>query len=214
MRYIYLHGFCSGPGTFKGNFFGARFAQRGVALAKPDLNLPDFEHLTLSAQVEAIRDLARGQAGPVALIGSSLGGYVACLAAQELEAVARLVLIAPAFGFPARYLEFIGPEAHDTWRRGGTLAVEHYEYKTECALHYGLIEDARRHESRPLGRRLPTLIFHGLHDEVVPLAASLAHLERNPMAELIVLNSDHSLNEDIERVWGHMVPFLFGSAGA
>ncbi|HUE31238.1 MAG TPA: YqiA/YcfP family alpha/beta fold hydrolase, partial [Verrucomicrobiae bacterium] len=97
MTLSYLHGFASGPGSTKAQFFRARLAEHGVALEIPDL-APDFTHMTVTgmlATVEAI--LARG---PVVLLGSSLGGYLAALAAaRRPDHVPGLVLFAPAFGF-------------------------------------------------------------------------------------------------------------------
>src|SRR5207247_4557034 len=69
-------------GSTKAQFFRARLAQEGIALEIPDL-APDFTHLTMTGMlgiVEAI--LARG---PAVLLGSSLGGYLAALAAARSE---------------------------------------------------------------------------------------------------------------------------------
>ena len=77
---VYLHGFASGPGSTKARFFHARFAELGVALDVPDL-APDFTHTTMSGQLAAVDGiLARG---PAVLLGSSLGGYLAALAAAR-----------------------------------------------------------------------------------------------------------------------------------
>ena len=100
----YLHGFASGPGSTKAEFFRARLAALGATLEIPDL-APDFTHQTVTGQlavVDAI--LARG---PAVLLGSSLGGHLATLAAaRNPERVRGLVLFAPAFGFAARW---VGP---------------------------------------------------------------------------------------------------------
>ena len=49
MKYIYLHGFASGPGSTKARFFRDRFAEAGRELRVPDLAAGDFEHLTITA---------------------------------------------------------------------------------------------------------------------------------------------------------------------
>lgn len=204
MRYVYLHGFCSGPSTFKGNYFRRRFAELGLELLTPDLNGEDFSLLTLSNQLDTVRELLRADDEPATLIGSSMGGYLGCLLAQESAAVERLVLIAPAFRFLARYLGLIGEEAHAKWRESGWLEVDHYQYGEKRRLHYGIIEDARHYESRPLDRALPALIFHGLYDETVPYQTSIEYVRINPRAELIMLAADHSLNAEIDRLWHYM----------
>src|SRR2546426_894461 len=58
-RLAYLHGFASGPGSTKAQFFKARFAERGVTLEIPDL-APDFTSMTVASMlviVDAIREL-------------------------------------------------------------------------------------------------------------------------------------------------------------
>ncbi|HQV33840.1 MAG TPA: YqiA/YcfP family alpha/beta fold hydrolase, partial [Calditrichia bacterium] len=38
MNYLYLHGFCSGPGSFKGQYLKEKFARKNLVLQTPDLN--------------------------------------------------------------------------------------------------------------------------------------------------------------------------------
>lgn len=201
MRYIYLHGFCSGPATFKGNYFRGRFADQAIELTTPDLNGGDFEHLTVSSQLTVVRALLAASEEPATLIGSSMGGYLACLLAQESDIVERLILIAPAFGFLRRYQALLGDEALRSWRETGWIEVDHYQYGEKRRLGYDIMEDAQRYESLSLARPLPTLIFHGLYDDTVPYQASVDYLQVNPHAELLLLPSDHSLNAEIDRLW-------------
>ena len=56
---VYLHGFSSGPGGNKGRFARQWAEARGIAYHAPDLNLPSFETLTLTAQVAAVRPCSR-----------------------------------------------------------------------------------------------------------------------------------------------------------
>src|SRR5712692_10702133 len=117
MRILYLHGFASGPASKKAAFFRARIPELDV----PDLAQGDFEHLTITGQLAVIERLAAGE--PVALIGSSLGGYLAALYAARHPEVSKLVLMAPAFGFLRRWSQ--SPDAAE-WRRTGFLQVYHY----------------------------------------------------------------------------------------
>ena len=100
---VYLHGFASGPGSQKAQYFRERFAGCGVDLAIPDLAGGDFEHLTITRQLQVIEHRVDGRA--VALIGSSMGGYLAALYAARHAGVERVVLMAPAFGFARRWPE-------------------------------------------------------------------------------------------------------------
>src|SRR5262245_28397540 len=81
MRYVYLHGFASGPQSRKAQFFREKLASVGVALEIPALDEGDFEHLTITRQLAFLTRLLLGE--PVVLMGSSMGGYLAALYASH-----------------------------------------------------------------------------------------------------------------------------------
>ena len=60
MRFIYLHGFASGPLSGKAQFFRRRLAERGVNVEIPTLDQGDFENLTITRQLAVIERDARG----------------------------------------------------------------------------------------------------------------------------------------------------------
>src|SRR5260370_37586358 len=105
-----------------------------------------------------------GAGDRVALVGSSMGGYLAALYAAQHPEVARLVLLAPAFGFARSWAA--APEA-EAWRKTGFLDVYHYGEKRTRRLGYHLIEDALGYGDFHAFQQ-PALICHGLHDTVVP----------------------------------------------
>src|SRR5579872_1082450 len=109
MRFIYLHGFASGPRSRKAQSFREALANRNIDLEIPDLAEGDFEHLTISRQLEVIGKTLDGSA--CRLVGSSMGGYLASLYAAAHPEVERLVLLAPAFGFAKRWSEMEGSKA-------------------------------------------------------------------------------------------------------
>src|SRR5712691_9205066 len=79
---FYLHGFASSPKSTKAAYLGERFRRYGLTLHCPDFNQPDFSTLTLTRMLEQLdREIAAAGAGPATLIGSSLGGTLAILAA-------------------------------------------------------------------------------------------------------------------------------------
>ena len=200
MRILYFHGFASGPGSKKAAFFRDRIP----AVEVPDLAAGDFEHLTITGQLKLIGDLAAGES--VALIGSSMGAYLAALYAARHAEVAKVVLMAPAFGFVKRWSE--SPEG-ETWRRNGYLDVYHYGQKRNCKLSYGLVEDALQYEDYPDFRQ-PALIFHGTHDTVVPAQLSSDFAASHPNARLHLLDSDHELLNGLDAIWQASGPFLLG----
>ncbi len=200
MRVIYLHGFASGPTSKKAAFFCDRLPATEV----PDLAACDFEHLTITGQLQVITDLARGE--PVALVGSSMGGYLAALYAARHTEVTKLVLMAPAFGFVKRWS---GMADVDAWRRTGFLEVYHYGEKRTCQLHYGLLEDAAQYEDFPDFRQ-PALVFHGSQDTVVPAHLSSEFAASHTNARLRLLDSDHELLNVLDLIWQESEPFLLG----
>ena len=198
MRTIYLHGFASGPASKKAGFFRERIPRLEV----PDLAAGDFEHLTITGQLQLIEKLAAGD--PVSLIGSSLGGYLASLYAAHHPETVKLVLMAPAFGFAQRWSKAVETEA---WRKSGFLEVYHYGEKRTRRLGYQLLEDALGYEELPDFQQ-PALIFHGIHDTVVPAQFSSGFARSHPNVGLRLLDSDHELLDVLENIWQEAGPFL------
>jgi hypothetical protein len=205
MTIAYLHGFASGPGSTKAQFFRARLAELGRQLDVPDL-APDFTRLTMSGMLAIVDGLlARG---PAVLLGSSLGGYLATLAAARDPARVRgLVLFAPAFGFAQRWEARIGPEAMARWRREGTMPVFHHGLGREAPLGIGLVDDARRHPEEP-DPDVPALVFAGRFDDAVPLASVERFAAARAGRELVIFDTGHALNDVLEPMWGRMRAFL------
>jgi len=69
------------------------------------------------------------------------------------------------------------------------------------------MDDAHGYEGFPDVRQ-PTLIFHGQHDDVVPVADSLAFAASRPHVEVEVLESDHELGNVLEHMGNRAVAFL------
>jgi predicted esterase YcpF (UPF0227 family) len=127
-RLVYLHGFASSPQSSKAQFFAAKFRALDHTLEIPHLDQGDFTGLTITRQLQLIEKTV--DAGPVILLGSSLGGYLAALfAARHPQAVEKLVLMAPAFQFPTRWRARFSPQDLAAWKLRGTLPIFHYGYK-------------------------------------------------------------------------------------
>jgi pimeloyl-ACP methyl ester carboxylesterase len=205
-RLAYLHGFASGPGSTKAQFFTARFAERGATLDVPDL-APDFTLMTIASMLAVVdRILDRG---PTVLLGSSLGGYLAALAAaRRPDRVPGLVLMAPAFGFAARWEASAGERTMAAWRRRGALPVYHYALRREVPLSIALIDEAVDFEAEP-DPACPALVLHGRRDDAVPLATGEAFVARRPdRRRLVVYDAGHELTEVLEPMWTETIAFL------
>ena len=202
---VYLHGFASGPGSTKAQFLRAQFATLGVRLEIPDL-APDFTHQTVTGMLAIVEPMLA--AGPAVLLGSSLGGHLAALAAARAPARVRaLVLFAPAFGFTARWEQRIGPAAAAKWRAEGTIPVYHYGREREEPLSIALLDDARRYPDEP-DPPCPVLVFAGRQDEAVPLATVEHFATSRPGRELVVFDARHELIEVLEPMWEQALAWL------
>jgi predicted esterase YcpF (UPF0227 family) len=199
MKFVYVHGFASSPQSRKAVQFQAALAARGVPVDVPAMDRGDFEHLTISGQLDVLEDLICGK--PVCLIGSSMGGYLASLYAAGHSEAARLVLLAPAFGFAHRWDEKIGEP------KPSGFEVYHYGDNKVRRVHYGLIEDALRFPSAPDFTQ-PAWIFHGLHDDVVPIKYSRDFAAAHANVRLSELDSDHELLNVLDRIVDEAMPFL------
>lgn len=203
MRYVYLHGFASSPFSRKAQACAAAFSSREIILEIPALDGGDFEHLTISGQLDTLEDTLQNQ--PACLIGSSMGGYLAALYASRHPETVRLCLLAPAFNFLPRWLARADPKG--TWRSSGWLPVYHYGDKCNRRLHYGLIEDARKYPATPDFCQ-PALILHGLGDETVPIAESRGFVASHPNAVLREMDSDHELASVLTEVVERAMAFV------
>ena len=201
MKFIYLHGFASGPESAKAVYLRDRFLALEISLQVPDLNQGDFSHLTITRQISQVETAFGPDGTPVTLIGSSLGGLTSACLAQKHSQVKRLVLLAPAFGFLSHWLPELGEEKLRQWQVSGYLPVHHYGEKRSLPLHYKFVEDARQYQETHLLRPVPTLILHGRNDEVIPIQASRDYASVRPWVQLIELDSDHALSDVMPEIW-------------
>jgi len=205
-RFLYLHGFASGPQSSKGQFFQQRFAASGYSLELPELTEGDFENSTISQQLGLIERLIGDDT--VVLMGSSMGGYLAALfAARNPARVARVVLLAPAFGLARRWVESLDAQTMRDWRERGWRTVYHYGEKQDRRISYALISDGEQYEDFPSVSQ-PALVFHGRRDESVDCRLSEQFAAGRPNVELVLFDSDHQLLDVLEPMWERVRAFL------
>lgn len=202
--YIYLHGFASGPGSTKAKDFRSRFDRVGIDLYVPDLNQGDFTNLTISRQIAQVIALFPEDGSPVTLIGASLGGWVAAIIARDYPQVQKLILLAPAFNFLNHWLPKIGDLQLKSWADSGYLPIYHHAVQNLLPLHYNFVVDARKYHFFKSGRVIPTLIIHGVRDDVIPVASSRNFAIEHPWVELLEIDSDHALVDASEFIWEKM----------
>jgi len=215
---VYLHGFASSAQSSKAQFFTERFAAVGVAVHTPDLNEPDFETLTVTRMIARVEAEIRTRGGgPVILMGSSMGAFVAWHAAARLDAqraasapspVSHLVLLAPAVTFGRDRDADFGPGVVDAWQRAGSHEFFHYAYGVPRRLHYGFYEDAVAHQRARAQPSAPTLVFQGTRDEVVDAAGVQAFFADVPQARLRLLDDGHQLLAHLDMMWEETRAFV------
>ena len=159
--------------------------------------------------------------GPAVMIGSSMGGWLALLLAQQLKAstlagsVSGLVLIAPAVDFTEELMWKRFPddvkrqiETQGSWQRPSQYSEQPYPITR------GLIEEGRRHLL--LGGLIetgcPVRILQGAKDPDVPWQHAVelsSRLARDDVVLTMVKDGDHRLSrpEDIERLIAAVAEF-------
>jgi pimeloyl-ACP methyl ester carboxylesterase len=206
---LFVHGFGSTRGGIKSEALEAACARRGWPFAAFDFqghgrsggSLLNLRGSSLLADVKAVAGHleARGirRLFPV---GSSMGGWAAAWFAVEhgSATVPAVGLIAPAFRFLHHRWDSLSAAERDAWRRSGKLRVRNQWVDIEIG--YGIVEEMDRYQPEALGARwaTPLLLYHGVADDTVPAADSLAFVARAsyPDIELRLLKGgDHRLLE-------------------
>ena len=166
-----------------------------------------FENATITHWLEeALAVIRAGAAGPCILVGSSMGGYLALLAARalaqagEAKRLAGMALIAPAVDFTEALIWANAPEEarraileHGAWARPSLYSADPYPITR------ALIEDGRRHLllGGAIRTYCPIHILQGMRDEAVPYRHALAlveHIAGDPATLTLVKDGDHRLS--------------------
>ena len=173
----------------------------------------DWKAATIGRWREDAVAMIDAQEGPVILVGSSMGGWVALLAALACpEAVKGLVLIAPAPDFTERLMwPGLADETRRTILRDGEALFHDPDGLGDYVLTRRMFDEARDWLLLDMPIRLaqPVRILHGRADEVVPWRHVAELVERlvegSPRVDVAVdyiTGGDHRLSTpaDLERL--------------
>jgi pimeloyl-ACP methyl ester carboxylesterase len=166
-----------------------------------------FEEATISVWLaDALAMIAHAGGEKPILVGSSMGGWLALLAARALTAQGRppggLVLIAPAVDFTEALMwAQFSPAIRDEimhkgrWLRASAYAPEPYLITRD------LIEDGRRHLmfGNTIDPACPVTILQGMQDPDVPWQHALTLVEHLPTEDVtltLVKDGDHRLSRE------------------
>jgi pimeloyl-ACP methyl ester carboxylesterase len=211
--YLYLHGLGSVRAGEKSGSLLEHARARGRALVRVDLR-GHGESSGRLGQV-TIRELANdvervlAQLGSAVVIGSSLGGLLAALAAAACpERVAALALIAPAFGLVTSLAQRLDPCGRMWTNEGHGFVVDSRVLADAATIDEGAL---------PARLRVPTLVVHGTADEVVPARVSerFAEALASVHKELwLVPGGDHRLADAAPLVWARLDALAARAASA
>jgi pimeloyl-ACP methyl ester carboxylesterase len=227
IAYLKTEGSATGPtvvwlGGFKSDMSGTKAMaldhwarERGHALVRFDYfghgrSSGDFRDGTMSRWLEdALAVVDTVTEGPLVLVGSSMGGWIATLAALKRPArVAGMLLIAPAADFTEDLMWKAMPEpvrheimTNGVWHRPSAYDPDPYPITR------GLIEDGRRHLilGAPVAVHCPVRVLQGMADPDVPWQHAMRLVERFESADVVVeliKGGDHRLSTpgDIARM--------------
>ena len=198
---FYLHGFASGPGSTKATAIAAGLAADGIVPVRLDLTPgPDgFERSTPSSMLAIVEEALHSAPGPHVVIGSSLGGWLAALAASRNPSVARLVLLAPAFRLHERWRARLAPADLARWEQEGGVEVHHHATNRPRRIGWAFFADAEDWPPFPVVH-VPALCIAGGRDDTVPLEDVRAWVDRTPGARLVVVDDGHELTGSLPRI--------------
>lgn len=215
---LYIHGFRSSVAHRKSRFFLDHALQKGHSWANFDLPCHGrseglFQEFRLSDALEAVLAvLEELRDVPVLMVGSSMGAWLAMLAAQKLARSTRAknvitgaLLIAPAFDFFKHYFQNRPPEELVDWQRKRVRRfVDPYDNRP-YDLDYRVLRDAQKFTllESPAQWEFPVRIYHGTQDEVAPVAHSRKFRELAKKSDVRLYEvdgGDHSLDAYLPRV--------------
>jgi pimeloyl-ACP methyl ester carboxylesterase len=168
-----------------------------------------FEDGTVSQwRADALAAIDAQTDGPLVLVGSSMGGWMALLCAlARPERVKGLVLIAPAPDFTEKLMwpEF-SPEAQaEIMETGQTLRPS--DYDEPYIITRALIEDGRQWQilDKPIAFDGPVRILQGMEDKDVPWTHAARLVDAMTATDLtitLIKDGDHRLSreQDIARL--------------
>jgi uncharacterized protein len=210
-RWLYLHGFASGPQSAKGVALAEHYARQGIHLERLNLRQPSLEHLSLSAMMRTVRDAIGGERDRAIVFGSSLGGLTACRVAEEDARVCALVLLAPALRAPEQMRRTVGEEGLRRWRETGWLETQDHAEKRKTRVHFGLIHDLDSVDARSGGWpdvRVPTLLIHGRQDTTTDIRYSREWARGRRHVRLVEVDDGHELVASLGRIAAEADEFL------
>ena len=210
-RWLYLHGFASGPRSHKGVKLAEHFAARGVALERLDLRVPSLERLDFGAMQRVLVDALGAERDRAVVFGSSLGGLTAARVAENDARICALVLLAPAFRLAERWRARMSDDEWRAWERSGWLSIHDYAEDRPARVSFDFIRTLAALDAGGGGWpdvRVPTLIVHGRADDTVDVQLSRDFQRGKPWVRLVEVDDGHELTRSLPVIAAAAQDFL------
>lgn len=211
---LFVHGFDSKPGSEKAVAFREASARAGRPFAAFSFrghgassgSFLDLCGSGLQSDLDAVASfLAERGMTRLYLVGSSMGGFASAWFALRHPEVQAMVLLAPALRFLEARWQQLSVADQQEWARLGKRRFAG-PYKPEgVELAYAFVAEREQFRWQELADRwrTPTLIFHGMRDDVVPYQDTVALMERTRFGQLetrLIRDGDHRLTQIKERM--------------
>ncbi len=220
---VFLPGFRSDMSGDKATSLAAFAAERGLGMLRFDYaghgaSGGVFTEGTIGEWAsDALVAIDRLTTGPLILVGSSMGGWIALLTAlARRERVVGLVGIAAAPDFTQRLMwDAMAPPERETLRRDGVLMVPS-AYGEPTPITMKLIEDGAHHHvlTGRIDLDCPIRLLHGQADPDVPweLALTIAQQAVSQDVQVVLVkDGDHRLSRPADlALLRHVVGVLVG----
>jgi len=203
---MFLPGYRSDMTGDKATALAAFCAERGHAMLRFDYSGHGasggrFEDGSIGVWTDdALAAIDRLTEGPLVLVGSSMGGWIALLCALALhDRVAALVGIAAAADFTEALMwQALSFEQRARLMQHGVIHVPS-QYGDPTPITRALIEDGRNHLllAAPIALDCPVRLLHGQADPDVPWEMALRIAEQVTSADVLVMlvkDGDHRLS--------------------
>ncbi|MFV0250950.1 MAG: alpha/beta hydrolase [Rickettsia aeschlimannii] len=124
------------------------------------------------------------------LVGSSMGGWLALLAALRFpDKIKGLVCVAPAPDFTENIWQNISLNDQNKMQKEEILEVSGKNCEHKYPISYKLIEDAKKHlllTKKHIDINIPVHLIHGMLDEDVPYNVSVKLLEKITSKQIVM----------------------------
>ncbi|WP_341786855.1 alpha/beta hydrolase [Rickettsia endosymbiont of Cantharis rufa] len=163
-----------------------------------------FEDQTISDWLEGVSLILNEliDTGAI-LVGSSMGGWLALLAALKFpNKIKGLVCLAPASDFTQDIWQNISLGDQNKMQEEGVLEVAGKNCEHKYPICYKLIEDAKKHlllTKNKIDINIPVHLIHGMLDEDVPYNVSTKLLEKITSKQIVmklIKDGHHNLSRE------------------